>query len=94
MCVVNLSPNTQWHHRSYGLFCIEQNVLLWHAQCSNMHIIRAELLRAMKDNLRDLGDLKLLSPSDLDIIDEKRILRQQIAALENGDSDDYQMAAD
>jgi hypothetical protein len=52
------------------------------------------LLQAMKDNLRDLGDLKLLSPGDLDITDEKRILRQQIAALENGDSDDYQMAAD
>jgi hypothetical protein len=52
------------------------------------HILRAELLQAMKDNLRDLDDLKLLSPCDLDIIDEKRILRQQIAELENGESDD------
>lgn len=58
------------------------------------HILRAELLQAMKDNLRDLDDLKLLCPGDLDIIDQKRILRQQIAELENGESDDYQMAAD
>ena len=57
------------------------------------HILKPELLDAMKDCLRDLENVKLLSPDDLDIIDEKRILRQQIDKLQNEDSDG-QMAAD
>lgn len=40
----------------------------------------------MKDCLRDLETVKLLSPGDLDILDEKRILRQTIEGLENEDS--------
>ncbi len=36
---------------------------------------------------------KLISPDDLDIIDQKRILRQKIAELENEDSDGQEMAA-
>lgn len=50
------------------------------------HVLRAELLDAMKDSLRDLEDLKLLSPSDVDIANQKRVLRQKIAELEK-DSD-------
>jgi hypothetical protein len=50
------------------------------------------LLDAMKDCLHDLENVKLISPDDLDIVDEKRILRQKIAELEREDSDD-QMAA-
>jgi hypothetical protein len=57
------------------------------------HILKPELLDAMKDCLRDLENVKLLSPDDLDIIDEKRILRQQIAVLEREGSDDYKVAA-
>jgi hypothetical protein len=45
------------------------------------------LLDAMKDCLRDLENTTLISPDDLDIIDEKRILRQKIAELEREDSD-------
>jgi hypothetical protein len=45
------------------------------------------LLTAMKDCLRDLENFELMSPDDLDIIDEKRILRHKIAELERGDSD-------
>jgi hypothetical protein len=40
------------------------------------------LVEAMKGCLHDLEELKLLSPDDLDIIDERRILRQKIAELE------------
>jgi hypothetical protein len=58
------------------------------------HILRADMLDAMRNNLHNLEDLRLLGPDDLDIIDEKRILRQQITELEKGDSDDYTMAAD
>jgi len=41
----------------------------------------------MKDCLHDLENVKLISPDDLDIIDEKRILRHTIAELEREDSD-------
>jgi hypothetical protein len=56
------------------------------------HFHEPGLLDAMKDCLRDLENVKLLSPDDLDIIDQKRILRQKIAELEREDSDG-QMAA-
>ena len=57
------------------------------------HFHEPGLLHAMKDCLRDLENTKLISPGDLDIIDEKRILRQKIAELEKEESDG-QMAAD
>ena len=56
------------------------------------HFFEPGLLDAMKDSLRDLENVKLLSPDDLDIIDQKRILRQKIAELEREDFDG-QMAA-
>ena len=56
------------------------------------HFVEPGLLDAMKDCLRDLENVKLISPDDLDIVDQKRILRQQIAKLEKEDSDG-QMAA-
>lgn len=51
------------------------------------HVQRSELLAAMKDCLRDLENVDLISPADLTIIDQKQVLRQQIAALEKDDSD-------
>ena len=57
------------------------------------HVPRPELVEAMKDCLRDLENTKLISPDDLDIIDEKRILRQKIAELEKEDSGGHEMAA-
>jgi hypothetical protein len=50
---------------------------------AQVYVPRNELLEAMKGCLHDLDELKLLSPDDLDIIDEKRILRQKIGELEN-----------
>jgi hypothetical protein len=47
------------------------------------NVLRAELLASMKNSLRDLENVKLLSPGDLDIIDQKRGLRQKIAELES-----------
>jgi len=47
-----------------------------------IRVLRAELLEAMRGCLQDLEELKLLSPDDLDIIDERRILRRKIAELE------------
>ena len=46
------------------------------------HIPQPDLLEAMKASLRDLDNLKLLSPDDLEILDLRRNLREQIAALE------------
>ena len=50
------------------------------------HVSKPELVDAMKECLRDLENTKLISPNDLDIVVEKRILRQKIAELENEDS--------
>jgi hypothetical protein len=47
-----------------------------------VHVLRAELLDAMRGCLHDLEELKLLSPDDLDIVAERRILRKKIAELE------------
>ena len=47
-----------------------------------VHVPRADLLDALKGCLHDLEELRLISPGDLDIIDERRILRQKIAKLE------------
>jgi hypothetical protein len=47
-----------------------------------MRVRRTELLEAMKGCLHDLEELKLLTPDDLEIIDERRILRVKIAELE------------
>jgi hypothetical protein len=55
-------------------------------------IVKAELLRAMKECLHDLENTALLSPDDLDIIAQKRFLRQQIAELET-EGDNVQIAA-
>jgi hypothetical protein len=46
------------------------------------HVPKHELLRVMKDCLRDLENVKVLSPDDLSIIDQKRTLRQTIVELE------------
>lgn len=50
------------------------------------HLVQPESLDAMKDCLHDLENVELLSPDDLDIIDQKRSLRQQIGELERADS--------
>jgi hypothetical protein len=55
-------------------------------------IVKTELLDAMKECLHDLENTTLLSPDDLDIIDQKRFLRHQIAELEK-EGDDVQLAA-
>lgn len=41
-----------------------------------------EMLDAMKASLRDLQNVKLLSPNDLDILSLRRELRAKIADLE------------
>ena len=46
------------------------------------HVPKQELLRVMKDCLRDLENVKMLSPDDLSIVDQKRTLRETIAQLE------------
>lgn len=45
-------------------------------------VSKHELLLVMKDCLRDLENVKMLSPDDLGIVDQKRTLRQTIAELE------------
>jgi len=46
------------------------------------HVLKSELLDAMRGSLRDLENLKLFSPSDLDILTQKRELKEKIAELE------------
>jgi hypothetical protein len=56
-------------------------------------VLKPQLLEAMKDCLRDLESVKLISPDDLDIVDQKRILRHEIAELEKEDSDGREIGA-
>jgi hypothetical protein len=59
-----------------------------------MHrIIKPELLDAMKQNLLELDNVKLIGPEDLEIIDQKRVLRQQITTLEKDDPHGYELVA-
>ena len=46
------------------------------------HILKADLLQAMKESLRDLENLRLLSPNDLEILTLRRNLERLIAVLE------------
>jgi hypothetical protein len=47
-----------------------------------VEVSKPELLDAMRECLQKLEQLKLISPEDLDIIDERRILRRKIDELE------------
>jgi hypothetical protein len=58
-----------------------------------VQVLRADLLDAMKGCLHDLENVTLINPDDLDIIDQKRLLRQTIAGLESEYSDQYDLAA-
>jgi hypothetical protein len=48
---------------------------------------RAELLDAMRECLRVLENTTLLSPDDLDVLNQKRMLRQRITELEKEGAD-------
>jgi hypothetical protein len=47
-----------------------------------VEVSKAELLDAMRECLQRLEQLKLISPEDLEIIDERRILRRKIDELD------------
>jgi hypothetical protein len=83
----HLSGNTEYPYRLYLLF-VNRAPALWHlygrsANMFQVQVLKAELLEAMKGCLHDLEEMKLLSPGDLDIIDERRVLRRKIAELED-----------
>jgi len=58
-------------------------------------VMNANSLEALKQSLRDSEALKLIGPSDLDILDMRRDLKQRISALEaqQEQSRSYEMAA-
>jgi hypothetical protein len=63
-------------------------------RCAIRHVVpKPALMDAMKNCLDDLENVKLLSPDDLDIIDEKRILRRKIAELEKEQDSGHDMTA-
>jgi hypothetical protein len=81
-----LRSNTEYHRSLYLLFG-NRTAALSHPYCGviamvQVYVDRVELLDALKGCLHDLEELKLISPGDLDIIDERRILRHKIAELE------------
>jgi len=47
------------------------------------HVPEAELLDAMKEQLRDLEKIRLLSPIDLEMLSLRRNLQKRIALLES-----------
>lgn len=48
--------------------------------------VKAALIDAMKERVRDLEKLILISPDDMEIVYQKRILREKIAELEREDN--------
>ena len=82
----DLRSHTEYHHRLYLLFGNRAAALshpyYWGSAMVQVYVPRVELLDALKGCLHDLEELKLISPGDLDIIDERRILRRKIAELE------------
>jgi hypothetical protein len=46
------------------------------------HAANADLLEALKQSLRDVETLKLISPSDLDILELRNDLKEKISAIE------------
>ena len=50
------------------------------------HIPKPDRLHAMKESLCDLENTKLINPNDLEILQLRRILKEQIAALERHQS--------
>ena len=58
------------------------------------HVHQTELLAAMKSNLRDLENIRLLGPDDLEILTLRRYLRARIAELEKRQNSINEVAAD
>ena len=58
------------------------------------HVLQPELLDAMKACLRDLENVKTVSPNDPQLVKLKQNLRKKITELENDEPTDYEMAAD
>jgi len=50
------------------------------------HVPKADLLEALKQSLRDLDNLKILSPDDIEIRNLRRALGEQIEVLERQQS--------
>ncbi len=57
------------------------------------HPLEPELLDAMKDCLRDLENVKTLSPDDPQLERLKQNLRKKITELENDEPTDYEIEA-
>ena len=53
-----------------------------------------DLLADMKNNLRDLENIRLLGPNDLEILTLRRYLRARIAELEKTQNSIKDVAAD
>jgi len=58
------------------------------------HVLQPELLDAMKACLRDLENVKTVSPNDPQLVKLKQNLRKKITELENDEPTDYEMPAD
>ncbi len=62
--------------------------------CANMrHLLQPELLDAMKDCLRDLENVKTVSPDDPQLERLKQNLRKKITELENDEPTDSEIDA-
>ncbi len=57
------------------------------------HPLEPELLDAMKDCLRDLENVKTLSPDDPQLERLKQNLRKKLTELENDEPTDYEREA-
>jgi hypothetical protein len=58
------------------------------------HFPQKDLLQALKASLRDLENLKLVSPDDLEILNLRCSIKERIAALERDQNEQPENASD
>jgi hypothetical protein len=70
--------------QSWGILTVSCLAVSWKCPGSAQmrHVPKADLLEALKQSLRDLENLKLVSPNDLDSLNLRRNLKEQTAAIE------------
>ena len=76
------------------MYCIELNRAAGGAlndgSAKMRHLLKSEVLDALKESLRDLESLKIVSAVDPEVVLLKQHLRTTIAKLENENSADYE----
>jgi hypothetical protein len=75
-------PRLEIQNAPYRTECRSFAILGVTGSAEMRDIPKADLLEALKQSLRDLDNVKILSPNDLEVLNLRRTLKEQIAAIE------------